>query len=54
MKSLRVLLMPVDWVLMDGCIFCMRNASVIDGLLLFDSLSIIFVLLKSSSLVRGI
>ena len=26
--------MPVDWVLMDGCIFCMSSASVIDSLLL--------------------
>ena len=46
--------MPLDWVLMDGCIFCMSNASVIDSVLLFDSLSIIFVLLTSSSLVKGI
>ena len=46
--------MPVDWVLMDGCIFCMSSASVIDSLLLFDSLNIIFVFLTNSSLVRGI
>ena len=46
--------MLVDWVLMDGCIFCMSSASVIDCLLLFDSLNIIFLLLTKSSLVRGI
>ena len=34
--------MPVDWVLMDSCIFCMSSASVIDSLLLFDSLNIIW------------
>ena len=43
MKSLRVLVMPVEWALMDDCIFCMSSASVIDGLLLFDSLNIICV-----------
>ena len=54
MKSFGVLLMPVDWVLMDGGIFCISSASVIDSLLLFDSLNISCVLLTSSSLVRGI
>ena len=30
MKSFSVLLVPVDWLLMDGCIFCIKRASVMD------------------------
>ena len=41
-KSLRVLLVPVDWLLMDGCIFCVKRASVMDNLLWLNSVNNIF------------
>ena len=53
MKCFRVLLVPVDWLLMDGCIFCIKRASVMDNLLWLNSVNNIFVLLTRSSLVRG-
>ena len=46
--------MPVDWLLMDGCIFCIKRASVMDNILWLNSANNIFELLtRSSSLVRG-
>ena len=35
-NNLSVLLMPVHWLLMDGCSFLMSSASIIDSLLWFD------------------
>ena len=52
-KSFRVLLVPVDWLLMDGCIFCIKRTSVMDNVLWLNSVNNIFVLLTRSSLVRG-
>ena len=43
--------MPVHWLLIDGCIFCINRASVIDNLLLLNSWNNIFVLLVRSSRV---
>ena len=39
-KSLRVLLVPVDWLLMDGCIFCIKRASVMNNFLWLNSVII--------------
>ena len=35
-NNLSVLLMPVHWLLMDGCGFLMSNAFIIDSLLWLD------------------
>ena len=50
---MRVLLVPVDWLLMDGCIFCIKSASVMDNLLWLNSVNNIFVLFTRSVLVSG-
>ena len=50
-KSLRVLLVPVDWLLMDGCIFCIKRASVMDNFLWLNWVNNIFVLFTRSALV---
>ena len=52
-KSLRALLVPVDWLLMDGCIFCIKRASVMDNLLWLNSVNNIFVLYTMSALASG-
>ena len=52
MKSFRVLLEPVDWLIMDGSIFFIKGYSVMDNLLWLNSVNNIFVLLTRSSLVR--
>ena len=49
MKSLNVLIVPVDWLLVD-VFFCIKNASVMDHLLWLNSVNNIFVLLTRSSL----
>ena len=33
---------PVDWLLMDGCIFYIKRASVMDNLLWLNSVNNIF------------
>ena len=50
---MRVLLVPVDWLLMDGCIFFIKKASVRDILLWLNSVNNIFVLFTRSALVSG-
>ena len=50
---MRVLLVPVDWLLMDGCIFCIKKASVMDNLLWLNSVNNTFVLFTRSALVSG-
>ena len=35
-NNLSVLLMPVHWLLMDGCSFLMSSASIMDSLLCLD------------------
>ena len=50
---MRVRLVPVDWLLMDGCIFCIKRASVMDNLLWLNSVNDIFVLFRRSALVSG-
>ena len=42
-KSFRILLVLVNWLLMDGCIFCIKRASVMDNSLWLNSLNNIFV-----------
>ena len=53
MKCFRVLLVPVGWLLMDGGIFCIKRASVMDNVLWLNWTNNIFVLMTRSSLVRG-
>ena len=43
----------MDWLLKDGCIFCINRASVMDNLLWLNSVINIFVLFTWSSLVSG-
>ena len=50
---MRVLLVPVDWLLMNGCIFCINRASVMNNLLWSNSVNNIFVLFTRSALVSG-
>ena len=52
-KSLKVLLVPVDWLLMDGCIFCIKRASMMNNLLWLNSVNNFFVLFTRSALVSG-
>ena len=48
-----VLLVPVDWLLVDGCIFCIKRALVMDNLLWLNSVNNIFMLFTRSALVSG-
>ena len=43
----------MDWLLMDGCIFCIKRASVMDNLLWLNSVNNIFVLFTRSVLVSS-
>ena len=45
--------MPVDWLLMDGCTFCIKRASVMDNLLWLNSVNNIFVLFTRLWLARA-
>ena len=45
--------MPVDWLLMDACIYSIKRASVMDNLLWLNSVNNIFVLFTRYSLASG-
>ena len=38
-KSFSVLLVPVDWLLMNGCIFCSKRSSVMGNLIWLNSVN---------------
>ena len=43
----------MDWLLIDGCNFCIKRASAMDNLLWLNFVNNIFVLFTRSALVSG-